>query len=119
MITIPEFSYKDLLEIKRRKTLGRRSCDIMKKYKVSYYNIKKITKMFKSCEFEEDIEKRIEEIEYKNELAKKKKADYKSHYLIHKEYYKLYSKKQYARLIGIKINIDNEKTKKEKIDQKI
>ena len=95
MIKIANISSRDLLEVKRKRCMGIKYAIIKRTYNISYNDIKNIVRHFSECEFEDDVNKKLEEINSINEQCRI--IDYKGNYQKYKTYYKSYSKDQYQR----------------------
>lgn len=101
MIKIPNISSKHILEVKRKFNMGIRYYILKKEYNISYNDIRKITTIFTDCEFEDDIDSKIDELKQDRELKRIKK--YKDNYQRNRSYFLKYSKQVYAKKIEITI----------------
>lgn len=100
MKRIPPYTVKEILEIKRKRDINIKYCILKKEYDISYYDIKKIERMFNGCEFEDDVEKRIDEVIEHNRLNEYRIKNYRIAYLKYKDYYQAYAKWNYAKNNG-------------------
>lgn len=116
MIKLPKITVEEIMEIKKQVKMGVKYLNIEKEYCTSYYNIKKICKIFESCDCIEDVEEKQNSILEHNE--KQGKIIHRINYQIYKEYYNTYNKLRRAKLI-LKNEVMSDKVKKllqEKVD---
>lgn len=98
MKKVPNISPKNLLEVKRKREMNIRICELKRDYDISYHDITIICRLFADCEFESEVAIELEKIRVHN--VKCAIIDYKGNYLKYKPYYLGYSKEQYLRRTG-------------------
>lgn len=117
IIKLPNnISNDDIIEIKYRIEIGVKYSILKKKYNISYYDIKRLCRLFADCDTSDSVQMTKDRFAIEN--AEKRNVDHKINYQKYKKYYTKYNRERQQKLyrkrdeekIDIVNNIEENKT---------
>ncbi len=108
IIKLPEVSNDNIIEIKRRLNIGVTYSSIRRNFDLSYYEIKKICRIFNECNSNDSVQEMKNDIEADN--REKGIVDHRANYQRYKPYYTQYNQDRQQRLIRSRNSLDQSRT---------
>ncbi len=105
VIKIPNQTNGDILEIKRRLDIGVKYSSIKTQYNMTYYDIKRVCRIFGGCDDDDSIQAKKDSITADNVI--KQAVDHRANYEKYKDYYTTYNQERQANRIAARLVVVN------------